>query len=158
MYVDWWLETKKWINDGGYMLAGTHFVRVLRSALHACRRYWPKAKERMEVRRHALKLKFWGLRHEPTNTALDLSYESIKSMPGSGVYELRIDDEIGGQTNIRVIFLVPPPAWVPKNWTKPLPVLWLLDVLPKKSDSWKQHQIDRFWAAREVVRERFYSP
>jgi len=144
---------------GGIMaITGTHFVRVLRAALHICRHHWPRVKERMEVRRQALKLRYWGHRHESTDTALDLSYESIKAMPGSGVYELRLDDEIGGMRNIRVIFLLPPTSWVAASWTKPLPVIWLLDVLSKKSNEWKLHQIERFWAAREVVKERFYSP
>src|SRR5262245_1787553 len=128
-------------------LYGTHFVRALRSALQAAKHFWPKVGDRMDVRRHALKLRFWGERHEKDDQAagMDLSCERIKAMAGSGVYELRIDDEIGGRRNIRIIFLVPPDAWK-ANWDKPKPVIWVLDVLPKKRQDWTNKEIDRFWA------------
>jgi hypothetical protein len=63
----------------------------------------------MEVRRNALKLRFWGMRGEAVGDemVMDVSYESIKAMQGDGVYELRLADEIGGLRNIRVIFFVP---------------------------------------------------
>jgi hypothetical protein len=109
----------------------------------------------MEVRRNALKLRFWGQRHG-ANGLLDLTYESIKTMPGSGVYELRLDDEIGGHRNIRVVFLDPPGDWKPQRWDRPLPVVWVLEALPKKRTAWTNFDIDRFWTKRQIVKERFY--
>jgi len=88
---------------------------------------------------------------------MDLTYEDIKAMPDSGVHELRIDDEIGGRRNIRVIFFQAPDKWVP-NRSYPLPVLWVLEALPKKRNEWTTKDIDRFWAKREIVKERFYDP
>lgn len=139
-------------------LTGTHHVRALKSALFKARRkLWPAVRPRMELRRQTLKLRFWGVRHEGSGGTelLDLSYESIKAMPQSGVHELRIDGEIGGHRNIRVIFLVPPEAWHPLFETK-LPVIWVLEALPKKRDNWTVGDIDRFWALRATVEERFY--
>src|SRR5687767_8211910 len=105
-------------------VTGTHLVRALRSALQSARYYWPKVGDRMEVRRNALKLRFWGMRSqtEENELIMDVSYESIKSLQGSGVYELRLDDEIGGQRNVRVIFFVPPEKWKPIA-RMPLPTL-----------------------------------
>lgn len=137
-------------------LSGTHLVRALRSALQSAKHFWPKAKDRMEVRRNALKLRFWGKRHASSDTVLDVSYESIKAMQGSGIYEVRIDDEVGGMRNIRVIFFDPPADW--KSLTAhPLPVIWVLEVLPKKRQEWTNFDLKRFRAKREIVKERFYS-
>ena len=139
-------------------LTGTHHVRALKSALHkARRRYWPTVGPRMEVRRQALKLRYWGERHAfgAETGVLDLTYESIKSMPSSGVYELRLDDEIGGHRNIRVVFLVPPDDWEPVQYS-PLPVIWVLEALPKRRNAWTAEDLDRFWALRATVHERFY--
>jgi hypothetical protein len=136
-------------------LTGTHLVRVLRSALQSAKHFWPNVGDRMEVRQNALKLRYWGERDE--QGVMDLTYESIKSMPGSGVYELRIDDEIGGHRNLRVIFFEAPKAWKP-NHAYPKPVLWILETVPKKRQDWTAHDIDRFWAKRDIVKERFYDP
>src|SRR4051812_10702851 len=131
-------------------LTGTHFVRALRSALQAAKHFWPSVGDRMEVRRNALKLRFWGMRHGGADeSVLDVSCEAIKAMPGSGVYELRLDDEIGGHRNVRVIFLVPPDGWAPIH-TLPLPAIWVLEVLPKKRQHWTGNDLDRFRAKRET--------
>jgi hypothetical protein len=136
-------------------LTGTHLVRTLRSALQSAKHFWPRVGDRMEVRRHALKLRHWGSRE--AQGVMDLTYESIKAMAGSGVYELRIDDEIGGKRNIRVLFFEAPEAWKP-NHVYPKPVLWVLETLPKKRQDWTANDIDRFWAKRTLVKERFYDP
>ena len=139
-------------------LSGTHHVRASKSALvKARRKLVPAVKPRAELRRQTLKLKHWGLRHQNSGVSevMDLSYESIKAMAHSDVYELRIDGEIGGQRNIRVIFFVPPGDWVPIV-PSPLPYLWVLEAVAKRRDWWSQGDIDRFWALRDVVKERIY--
>src|SRR5690242_11482952 len=105
-------------------LTGSHLVRVLRSGLQAARHFWPQVGGRMEARRNALKLRHW--RSREGQVVMDVTYESIKAMSGSGVYELRIDDEIGGHRNIRVIFFEAPEAWK-SNHSYPKPVLWVLE-------------------------------
>jgi len=86
---------------------------------------------------------------------MDVTYESIKAMSGSGVFELKIDDEIDGHRNIRVIFFDPPEAWKPHR-PYPKPVLWILEALPKKRQNWTVNDVDRFWTKRAIVKERFY--
>jgi len=86
-----------------------NFVRFSRHGLQAIRSYWKKLGDRFEVRRQALKLRFWDERHLHVSGMLgDLTYESIKALAGLDVYELRLDDQIGGQSNIRVVFFDPP--------------------------------------------------
>src|SRR5437879_2389413 len=136
-------------------LTGTHLVRALRSALQSAKRFWQKVGDRMEVRRNALKARHWGSRGP--QGLMDLTYESIKAMPGSGVDELRIDDEISGLRNSRVILFEPPDAWKP-NRKYPMPVLWVLEAGPKKRQEWTANDIDRFWAKRATIKERFYDP
>lgn len=139
-------------------LTGTHFVRALRSALQKAKHTWPKVGDRMEVRRQALKLRYWGTRHdEDSETAglLDLTFEKLKARPGSGLHELRLDDDIGGKSNIRLIFLVPPDDWKPLHET-PLPVIWVIEAFPKKRQDFSKADLIRFDAGRAVIRERFY--
>jgi hypothetical protein len=138
-------------------ITGTHFVRALRSAFQSAKYYWPKAKDRMEVRRQALKLRFWGIRAEADGNemVLDVSYESIKALQGAGVYELRLEDEIGGVRNVRIIFFVPPEKWKPTA-KMPLPTIWLLEAVAKKRNDWTTNDINRFRAKRQMIKERFF--
>ena len=79
-------------------LTGVNFVRFSRHGLQSIRAYWAKLGDRFEVRRQALKLRWWDERHlHHPGTLFDHTYESIKSLKGLGVYELRLDDDIGGQ-------------------------------------------------------------
>ena len=140
------------------MITGTNFVRCTRHGLQACRKLWPGAAARFEVRRQALKLRWWNDRHLHGNGCLfDLTYESIKSLPALGIYELRLDDTIGGLSNIRVVFFDPPDAWTPMvSQERPLPIVWALEALPKRRDGWTRNEIDRFRASRLLVKKRFY--
>src|SRR5262249_9913241 len=122
------------------------------------RAYWSRIGDQFEVRRQALKLRFWDERHlHPAGMILDLTYESIRSLPGSGIYELRLDDKIGGQSNVRVVFFDPPRDWQPvAGEVRPMRVIWVLDVLPKRRDDWTRNDICRFRAARLLIQKRFY--
>lgn len=88
-------------------ITGTNFVRFTRHGLQAIRRSWAKIGDRFEVRRQALKLRFWDERHlHVAGMLFDHSYENIKGLPHLGIYELRLDDEIGGESNIRLSFSI----------------------------------------------------
>jgi hypothetical protein len=134
-------------------LIGTHHVRALKSALHKAKKIWPAVGARMDVRRQSLKLRYWGQR--VGRQLLDLDYEPIAAMPGSGVYELRVDDEIGGHRNIRILFLDPPDSWKPA-FSLTLPVIWILEAIPKKRNNWTNFDIERFQALRTTVKQRLY--
>ena len=139
-------------------LVGTHHVRALKSALKKATMLWPAISHRMELRHQTLKLRYWGHRHETDtgNTVIDLDYQSIRSMPASGVYELRLDDTIGGLRNIRVIFLTPPGDWEP-TFVTPLKLLWILEAFPKTRNDFSKGDIARFTALRATVKQRFYT-
>ncbi len=88
----------------------------------------------------------------------DHTYESIKSLPGLGIYEMRLDDTIGGQSNIRVVFLDPPKNWTPrKEEGRPMRIVWVLEALPKKKNDWTTNEITRFRASRKLIEKRFYA-
>jgi hypothetical protein len=105
----------------------------------------------MELRRHALKLRFWPNLPDEDGQVVDLNWSWIKSMPGSHVGELRIDDNIGGNDNLRLIFFVGD-----DSVCNPLPLTWILSVLQKKRQDFSTNQIKVFRAQRELVLERFY--
>ena len=72
-------------------LTGPNFVRFTRHGLQSIRSYWSHIGDRFEVRRQALKLRFWDERHEHGPGMLfDHTYESIKRLDGLGIYELRL--------------------------------------------------------------------
>jgi hypothetical protein len=67
-------------------ITGTNFVRFTRHGLQAIRRSWAKIGNRFEVRRQALKLRFWDERHLHVSGMLfDHTYESIKGLSGLGI-------------------------------------------------------------------------
>jgi hypothetical protein len=86
---------------------------------------------------------------------IDHTYESIKALSGLGTYELRLDDDIGGQTNIRVVFFDPPRDWRPSE-PRPFRTVWVLEALPKRRNDWTTNDVTRFRAARTLVQKRFY--
>lgn len=140
-------------------VTGCNFARFTRHGLQSIRAYWSHIGDRFEVRRQALKLRFWDERHQHIPGMLfDQTYESIKALQGLGIYELRLDDDIGGQSNIRVVFLDPPTDWKPAvGQSKPLRVVWVLEVLPKKRNEWTTNDITRFRGARLLIQTRFYA-
>ena len=88
---------------------------------------------------------------------LDHSYEKIKALASESIYELRLDDTIGGQSNIRIVLFDPPSTWkcVEDN-VKPLRVIWILEALPKKRNEWTRNDITRFKGQRLLLKQRFY--
>jgi len=132
-------------------LTGNYFVRAIRSAFHDARHWLPRRKHQAELRRHALKLRFWPERHpeDDNGQLLDLDWSWIRSLSGKNVGELRIHDTIGDCDNLRVIFFDP-------KTRKPLPMLWIIGVLQKKSDDFTTAQIRNYRLRRQLVLERFY--
>jgi hypothetical protein len=139
-------------------LTGVNFVRFTRHGLQSIRAYWSKIGDRFEARRQALKLRFWDERHlHPPGMLFDHTYESIKSLPGLGVYELRLDDAIGGQSNVRVVFFDPPRDWRPLHAeARPMRIVWVLEILPKRRNDWTANDISRFRASRLLLQKRCY--
>lgn len=140
-------------------LTGSNFVRFTRHGLQSIRSYWSHIGDRFEVRRQALKLRFWDERHEHGPGMLfDHTYESIKALKGQDIYELRLDDDIGGQANIRVVFFDPPGSWQPNvGEERPMRVLWILEALPKRRNDWTTNDLTRFRGARLLIQTRFYT-
>jgi hypothetical protein len=141
-------------------LTGVNFVRFTRHGLQSIHAYWAKIGDCFEVRRQALKLRFWDDRHtHQSGMLVDHTFEGIKGLPGLGIYELRLDDAIGNQRNIRVVFFDPPPDWQPTaTEARPMRVIWVLEVLPKKRNDWTANEIWRFRQARLWIQKRFYQP
>jgi hypothetical protein len=138
-------------------ITGCNFVRFTRHGLQAIRGHWAELGDKFEVRRQALKLRYWDERHlHPQGMLFDHTYESIKSLPGHGIYELRLDDEIGRQSNIRVVFFDPPKNWDPIE-PRPMRVLWILEALPKRRNDWTDNEITRFRASRILLKQRCYN-
>lgn len=134
-------------------LTGDYHVRVFGPALREANHWWPKTKDRMIIRRHALKLRFWPSK-APTcdqGVLLDLDWSWIKALRGLDVGELRVHDRIGGHANIRIIFFVTSA----KSSLLPMPVIWTLAAFPKKRDEFTDAQIKIFRLRRKLILERF---
>ncbi len=141
------------------MLTGCNFVRFTRHGLQSIRSFWDKTGDKFEVRRQALKLRFWDERHlHPAGMLFDHTFESIKSLAGLGIYELRLDDEIGQHSNIRIVFFDPPKDWTPVLLeSRPMKIIWVLEALPKKRDYWTTNEISRFRTSRLLLKKRCYT-
>ena len=133
-------------------LTGNYRVRVFKPAFDEVQKLCPRIKDRMVLRRHALKLRYWPQSH-PTDDAgriLDLDWSWIRSLPGLRVGELRIDDVIGGNDNLRIIFYVGS-----SEIREPLPMIWVLRAMQKKREEFTTNDISIFRARRALVIERF---
>ena len=135
-------------------LTGRYRVRVGRWAFQEAQKWLPRFRDRAELRRQALKLRFWPENHPADDQGhlLDLDWSWIKALAGKRIGELRIHDTIGGCDNLRLIFFVPP---VQKDENE-LPALWILSVFQKKRDDFTVPQIKNFEARRTIILDRFY--
>src|SRR4051812_25927843 len=110
-------------------LSGRRRVRAIRPAFDDVARLCGRTRDRIEIRRHALKLRYWPEKH-PTDDAgrvLDLNWSWIQALKGLNVGELRIEDNIGGNDNLRIIFYEGG-----SSVRAPLPLIWVLRVMQKK--------------------------
>lgn len=138
--------------DVGNHLTGSYRVRVCGAALREARHWWPKTKDRMIVRRHAIKLRFWPEKqpNDDNGELLDLDFAWIRSLRKQQIGELRVQDKIGGQENIRIIFYVSESAPLQGM----LPVIWILAAFPKKKNEFTTHQLDVFGFRRSLINAR----
>jgi hypothetical protein len=136
-------------------LSGNYWVRRLGAVRADARRYFPRARDYFEIRRHALKLRFWPSIQatDPSGRVVDLDCSYIRALPGLNIGELRIEGEIGGHGNLRIIFFVGPP-----DQRYIMPCIWILSVFPKERDDFTAHQLANFRARRQIVMTRFYGP
>ena len=80
---------------------------------------------------------------------MDLDWDWIKALPGKRVGELRIDDVLAGNDNLRIIFFVGN-----SELRYPLPMIWILTVRQKKRQEWTTAEIKTFKLLRRLVLER----
>lgn len=133
-------------------LTGAYRVRVFRPAFSEVRKLCGSTRLCIEVRRHALKLRYWPENHPESESGqiLDLDWEWIRSLRRKRVGELRVHDTINGNDNLRILF------FVGDRREGEMPVIWILSVIQKKRDYFTQAQIDVFEGRRVLVIERFY--
>lgn len=128
-------------------LFGEYYVKPTGTA---CVRAWKLCKQRMrdyqKIRSHALKLAFWP-------DGADLDWDWIKSLEAKRVGELRIDEVIAQQNNLRVIFFKANRI-LPGD---PMSRIWTLTVIQKKSQDFSGQQIAAFRAMRDIVVARWYA-
>jgi hypothetical protein len=134
-------------------LAGNFHVRVFRPAFADVNSLFNRTRDKVEVRRHALKLRYWpeSLTTEPSGQVADLDWSWIRGLDNQKVGELRIHDTIGGNDNLRIIFYVGPACD-----RLPLRCIWVLGVLQKKRQDFTTNQLRIFRVRRLLVRQRFY--
>lgn len=134
-------------------LVGRFHVRAIRPAFDDANRLMRRSRDRAELRRHALKLRYWpdDVTIEKSGIVVDLDWSWIEALAGKKVGELRIDDKIGGHDNLRIIFHVDPPPSPPN-----MRCVWILAVMQKKRNEFTAHNIATFRARRLLVRTRFY--
>jgi len=90
---------------------------------------FPRVPDYMEVRRHALKLRYWPRAgpQEARGQVLDLDWSWVEGISTRDVGELRIHDVIANNDNLRIIFFVPPEVAGDTN----LKPIWILRVFQK---------------------------
>lgn len=141
-------------------MTGTHYVRVCRSAFADSHALLPSKRDRGELRRQALKLRYFGQQQaiDEAGSVVDLNWSWIKALRNERIAELRIDDRIGGHDNLRVIIFHLSEK-IPAAWDiqfGPVPMIWILAVLQKKRDDFTRANCVTFSLRRALIVERFY--
>jgi len=142
-------------------MTGTHYVRVIRPAFQQVQRLMPKMRDRAELRRQSLKLRFWNDLDavDESGNVVDMNWTWIKSYRDKQLAELRIDDEIAGLRNLRVLFWVAQTKtvveWAPEG--PPVSMIWILGVVDKKKDDLSKGLLISLLLRRQTVIERFYN-
>ena len=135
-------------------LTGRYHVRICRSAFMDGHKICPRSRERAELRRHALKLRFWPnpKPEELTGMVMDLDWSYIRALSGEKIGELRIHDRIGDNDNLRIIFYVGKPLAEGQ-----MPIIWILAAMQKKRDDFTMANIETFRARKVLIQRRFYA-
>lgn len=107
------------------------------------------------MRRNALKLRFWPDMHpkDLSGQLLDLDWSWVQACKGLHIGELRINENLTGFDNWRVIFFEGPK---PKE-TKELHRIWILQIMKKKSNDFTDADIRTFKLRRLLVIQRYYN-
>lgn len=139
-------------------LTGTNYVRVIRPAFQDVKRLLPHMRHRAELRRQALKLRFWGS-IDPSHPIVDLDWSWIKALRNEDIAEVRISDVLDGKDNLRVITWHPNEnleiEWAPEYG--PVKVIWVLAVMNKRRQEFTNANLATFRLRRQTALERFYS-
>jgi hypothetical protein len=83
---------------------------------------------------------------------LDVDWSWIKALRSLDIGELRIEDNIGGCDNLRIIFFVGD-----RKVHQPLPIIWVLHVMQKKRMEFTANDLAVFKARRALVVSWFYT-
>jgi hypothetical protein len=136
-------------------LFGDYHVTPTPTALKEAQDLFPRYGDYQEVRKHALKLAFWPKGESGAGgMVVDMDWEEIKGMNGPKAYELRIDDQIGGFNNLRLIFYVfEKDIVLPKDT---IPRLWVISILQKKTERFSKKHLRIFSGRVKIVRQRKY--
>lgn len=138
----------------GKGLSGNYHVKPTPAAIRDAMDLFHRYGDYQEVRRHALKLRFWPSGQDKDRwQVVDLDWEWIRSMKGSKVGELRIDDVIAGHNNLRLIFFVSDVILS----GDPLPRIWVLAAMQKKSMDFTANDLRTFQARLAILKKRTYS-
>jgi len=128
-------------------LFGNYYVKPTAAA---CVRAWKvcnrSARDYFLIRSHALKLAFWP-------DEADLDWDWIKSLEAKRVGELRIDEVIAQQNNLRIIFFKANKL-LPGD---PMLRIWTLTVFQKKRQDFSGKEIAAFRVMRDLVVSRYYA-
>ena len=88
----------------------------------------------------------------PDAPYFDMDIDKITGAGQPPIYELRIDEVIAGNDNLRFIFF--PVKTVLEN--DRLPRLWVLAVLQKKTQKFSNNQLKTFKMQRQLILTRHY--
>jgi len=136
----------------GSNLVGRYHVTPVAAALKEADDLFPKTNDYYRLRHCALNLRHW--KQEGCDDC-ELDWDEIKGMAPPRACELRIDEEIGGYNNLRVIFYV-----FEKDIVLPgdvLPRLWTICVMQKKTERFSTRDFRVFKARITTLRHRNYA-
>jgi hypothetical protein len=131
-------------------LSGTYYVKPTAMAL---KRAWKlckgSARDVAIIRRHTLALRFWP---GSEIAKADIDWDWIEGLQAKRIAELRIDEIIAGNHNLRVIFFKANRMLAGDRLLR----IWILTVFQKKGQGFSSGEITSFRAMHGLLVQREY--
>lgn len=103
------------------------------------------------LKRVGVKLRYFPER-PPDALSFDMDVSKITGAGKPDIFELRIDEEIAGNDNLRLIFFPVKTVLVGDR----IPRLWILSALQKKTKRFSRNQLTTFQFQRQLIITRHY--
>lgn len=123
----------------------SHEVRLWTGPIYDIEELFEDVYDKKVFLRHLRKLSHWPGEslNGGTFVVIDLRCRPVGELRREDVWDVQLDDEIGGRENLRVI------VWSDPHATPP--TIWVLEVVQKETEEFSQDEVAKIMRRKETV-------